>query len=353
VVLWNEAAAHLLGYTPDEAAKMAFENLFPDPAAQERLRAVTTQHGATLPGNEVFITPAKAKDGRHVPLEVHLCPVEDARLDGTYILAVLREVAESAEELARLRHQGRSQRAEIAELRAAGDVREEEMRVLRADGRQEPESPVEISQLVAVAAHDMFSPLTAVRLQLELLQGSMGKLSASQERSFQVMGRNVERMILLSQDILDATRLQGGKLALNLQRVDVAEAARAAGASAAPLARKKGVALECQVEEQLPVVADAQRLDQALGNLLDNAIKFTPAGGSVRLTAHRREGMARVEVVDTGAGIPAENLHRLFLPFSQATTEGLELLRGVAADEVRPASRPGARPARASRWNPP
>jgi PAS domain S-box-containing protein len=196
------------------------------------------------------------------------------------------------------------------------------------------------TRILNMAAHELNTPLTPLRLQTHLLlSGSLGTLEARQRHAVEVLDRNVTRLGSLVQEILDVARLQGGNLKVTVTPVELAGAVREAVDSFAETARRVGVSLEIAVPQELVVGADRGRLLQILYNLISNALKFTPAGGHV-LIAGRATGDRMVfEVRDSGSGLTAEQISRLFKPFSQVhdpmaitapgTGLGLYICRGL------------------------
>ena len=172
-------------------------------------------------------------------------------------------------------------------------------------------------QTLAVVAHDLRNPLGVISMTAALvkeLSMSGDELAARMdaiERSSATMNR-------LIQDLLDAARIDAGRLSLDLLPDNARAIVGEAFESLEPLARRASLTLDVKVDDSLPLVrADRQRLIQAIGNLTGNAIKFTPAGGVVTLGASAEPAGVRIRVADTGAGIEPEHLTHLFDRFWQ------------------------------------
>ena len=180
-------------------------------------------------------------------------------------------------------------------------------------------------ETLRVVAHDIGNSLSAARLHASLcarLLPEDGPAASAREHARQIaeLMTQVQR---LRQDLLDAAGLEAGALAMRFGPVDAAELVEEALERIAPLAAEKGIAVASDVADDLPVVAgDMERLLQAMGNLLGNAVKFTPAGGSVKVRAEGAGGGVRVTVADTGPGIAPEHLAHVFDRFWRAPGTG-------------------------------
>jgi signal transduction histidine kinase len=169
-------------------------------------------------------------------------------------------------------------------------------------------------RLLAVVSHDLKSPLTAIVLSTDLLKTAAGKEPHVVGRIAGTIRASAQRMDTLICDLLDLTVLDQGTVKLNRKPLVAASALAQALTMQQPLAREKGINLVSQVADDLPaVLGDANRLQQVLSNLLGNAIKFTPPGGTVKLEA-RSQGPAELVVCvrGTGPGITADALPNLF-----------------------------------------
>jgi CheY-like chemotaxis protein/anti-sigma regulatory factor (Ser/Thr protein kinase) len=145
-----------------------------------------------------------------------------------------------------------------------------------------------------------------------------GQMSAeAAARGFDVLERSVRLQANLIDDLLDVSRIIAGKLRIEKTRVDLAGVASAVVAAAGPAARVKDVELSATIEPGLFLDGDAQRIQQVLSNLLNNALKFTPARGSIHLSVDRVDSGARIVVRDSGIGIAPALLTKVFDRFQQ------------------------------------
>jgi len=183
-------------------------------------------------------------------------------------------------------------------------------------------------RFAAAASHELRTPLTVLRGMMEVaLLRERGP--AEYQKILGQAAEEVERMGTLITDLLAVARAESDTEALTLESVDLRDVARVAAEDVRPLAARKGQALAVVLAEPLPVHGDPLKLRQALTNLLDNAVTYTPEGGEIRLTGRRDRSEALVEVRDTGPGIAPEHLPRLFEPFYRA-----DAARGGAGGHV-------------------
>jgi signal transduction histidine kinase/ActR/RegA family two-component response regulator len=199
-----------------------------------------------------------------------------------------------------------------AALRARG--RQYEIRDLLS---QRDDADRRKDEFLAMLGHELRNPLAPLRTGLELL-----KLEPSRElveRTRATMERQITNLTRLVDDLLDVSRITRGKVALKKVALDAREPTNDAVSAAQPIAISSGLTLDVQLPGQ-PVIIDADpvRLEQMIGNLIGNAIKFTPAGGSVRVSLDVNDGWAVMRVRETGVGIARRQLNRVFDLFVQA-----------------------------------
>ena len=173
-------------------------------------------------------------------------------------------------------------------------------------------------RFLAMLSHELRTPLTPVLMTVGALQHDP-RLPAELREDLAMIKRNIGLEVKLIDDLLDVSRITGGKLVLRLAPVDVNEALRHTGAICQPQLREQEVRLELALaREPLAIAADPARLQQVLWNVVKNAIKFTPAQGTVRVTTARLDaGRCEVRVTDTGIGIAPEVLPKIFDAFEQ------------------------------------
>ena len=199
---------------------------------------------------------------------------------------------------------------DVTERRRTEDDRE------RARAEAEEASRVK-DEFFAMLGHELRNPLGAITTALYVIDtGEPGDERSVQAR--EIVARQVRHLVRLVDDLLDVTRLTTGKITLGRRPVDLAVVARRVVAAQAATTPTRH--LRCEADGSVWIDADETRLEQILTNLLGNAVKFTPAGGRVTVSIAARDGEAVLSVADTGAGIPADLLPRIFDLFVQGQT---------------------------------
>lgn len=174
------------------------------------------------------------------------------------------------------------------------------------------------NEFLAMLGHELRNPLVPIRNAMEIMRAS-GSLDPKRQWACDVVRRQVEHLARLVDDLLDVSRIVQGKLALHKTSLDLADALDRAIEASKPLIEERGQTLEIFLPvETLWVHGDSVRLTQAVSNLLNNAAKYTPPGGLIRLELARDGEAATVSVRDNGAGISKALLPRIFNVFAQS-----------------------------------
>ena len=172
-------------------------------------------------------------------------------------------------------------------------------------------------QFTGDAAHELRTPLTILKGELEVALRRERPAGAYRE-AIVSMAQEVDRLVRLVEDLLILARADAGGVPLDLHLVPVETLVRSAEAHFSGAAQEKAITLRAEGTASLTVLGDADRLRQLLTNLIDNALAYTPGGGTVRLTWERDGAFARLRVIDTGSGIAPEDLPHLFDRFYRA-----------------------------------
>jgi PAS domain S-box-containing protein len=175
------------------------------------------------------------------------------------------------------------------------------------------------SQFLASMSHELRTPLNAILGFSELLSDdTTGRFDEATRRRFlDQIHSSGEHLLQLINDILDLSKVEAGQMDLQLQPVELRSLIGEARATVEPLAQSKAIALNAEPGPELHLIADAAKVKQMLLNLLSNAIKFTPDGGSIQIRGRQVDSWVEIAVSDTGIGIAAEDLGRLFTEFQQ------------------------------------
>jgi signal transduction histidine kinase len=198
------------------------------------------------------------------------------------------------------------------------------------------------AEFISIATHELKTPINVINGYTELMEeGIYGPTNAKQREALQTIEEQTRVLTNLVNQLLDISRLEAGGLHLEMQTVLLQDLFARIERSFEVLARKKNIHFKVDVESNVPsaMIADADRLhDQVLGNLLSNALKFTPENGSISVHAWADGDNLRIEVRDTGEGMPKDQLPYIFDKFfqvgQQARTKGAGLGLAIAREVV-------------------
>jgi signal transduction histidine kinase/ActR/RegA family two-component response regulator len=225
-------------------------------------------------------------------------------LGATLLVAIYDARLEARSEAVRLLQATAVERQSLLARESAARVEAERLSAMKDD-------------FLAILSHELRTPLNAILGWTQLLQqnGREGDL----RRGLEVIERNARAQAQLIDDLLDMNRIISGRMRLELQPLQPAPVLQAALESVRPMALKKGVHVDADIDEHTDAVcADAARLQQVMWNLLVNAVKFTPEGGAVRVFLAQNGGGVEITVTDTGVGIAPDFLPHVFDRFRQA-----------------------------------
>jgi two-component system, OmpR family, phosphate regulon sensor histidine kinase PhoR len=183
-------------------------------------------------------------------------------------------------------------------------------------------------EFVASVSHELRTPLTVVMGYLDLVLGR-ARIADDVQQQLQVVRRNAQRLLRMVDDLLLTAHFEQGRLLDDLREVDLADLVREALLDLEHRAREAGVELESTLEGPVLVVADRLRMRQVVDNLVSNAIKYTPAGGAVRVALEPRENLVDLVVTDSGIGISDEDKPRLFTKFFRSAEAEAMAIPGI------------------------
>ena len=299
IIFFNEGAEKIFGWSAEEAGGNYLAMLLPErfrSTHRGHVHGFGAAHGrARLMGERQEIVGLR-KSGEEFPAEAS---IQRMVIEGKNVYAaVLRDVS------ARYRAEEALHQA----IRARDDM-------------------------MGIVSHDLRNPASAVKMLARSI------LAESRERAdippdvaerVEVMQQAAVQIDALIQDLLDVTRLEAGRLTVSPRDVDPVPLVESALYALRTLAESSGVALEASYAKDLPMVhADPDRVTQLLSNLVGNALKFTPAGGRVEVGVQRYGEGALVSVIDTGEGIPTDQLPHVFDRFFQVTSSRMGVRHGA------------------------
>jgi PAS domain S-box-containing protein len=297
----NRAAESLLGISREELLGRGDHDFFPKEEADSFLvteRRALAERAPVLVEDEPIAT---RKRGRRSLCTTKI-PIFDERGEPIYVLGISRDITEQKETHARLEQAKEHERASRAK-----------------------------SAFLANMSHELRTPLNSIIGFSEILEDRVpGPLNETQERYVANVLTSAKHLLRLIGEILDLSKLEAGRMRLVFAETDLSAALRRVAGIVQPLAAKKDIAIQIEdADRELTVEADEQRIDQILYNLLSNAVKFTLEGGRIDIQATRSGESIEVTVRDTGIGIAAQDLDRIFLEFEQADSSYTRTQQGT------------------------
>lgn len=267
----NPASLELLAYAPEDLLRLPFVDIVAAEQAASTLEYLDRVKEAEQ--TDAFETRLKRKDGSiiDVLLSAHFSREEAS------IFCVIHDITE---------------RKEAERLR---------------------------QEVVAMITHDLRTPLATVSNIFDFLgRGDFGKLSEKGDKYVDSGVRNINRMMTLVNDLLDIEKLKSGSIDLEVRAVNLADALRNCAGLYLALGAEDGIDVVVDSEDDdIKVLADEEKLSRLLNNLVANAVKFSPRGGTVKISLSRRDGGAIISVSDQGPGIPDGVIDRVFERFFQ------------------------------------
>jgi PAS domain S-box-containing protein len=328
VVTWNTGAASLKGYRADEIIGQHFSRFYPP----EDIAAGKTERELAIAVSEGRVEDEGwriRKDGSRFWANVVITALRNE--SGTLLgfAKVTRDLTERQRAADDLRRTNEDLERRVVERTADLTAANAELRTL---DRQR-------SEFLAMLGHELRNPLAPVRNALQILRAPNVD-AATVDWAKGMIDRQVRQLAGLIDQLLDVSRLTRGLIHINQRRIDVNQVVRSAAEDRRRVFGEAGVSFAIVgPADPIWVKGDAIRLTQVLSNLLDNAVKFTDRDGAVELKVSSRDGEAIIAVRDTGIGIPAEVLPRVFDIFAQADSTldrtrgglglGLALVKGL------------------------
>jgi PAS domain S-box-containing protein len=293
---WNRGAERTYGYSADDVKGQHVSFLVPTDRRQEISWAIEQVKGGQ--SIEHWETVRVRKDGQRVDVSLTISPTTDSAGRIIGYSSIARDITErkrAAEELDRAREE--------------------------ADRMK--------SEFFALVSHDLRTPLASIKGYSELLTDSAATLPDQERHFLEVITRNTNRLERLVDDLLFVAQIEAGTFTVATREVNLSQLVSDCVEGAKPRAQEKDVDLILAAEPHVRLSGDDQRLAQLLDNLISNALKYTPEGGRVEATLQRENGNVRIDVKDSGIGIPAEEQQFLFDRFFRASTAKEAAVPGV------------------------
>jgi signal transduction histidine kinase len=277
----------------------------------------------------------------HVPLE-GFTPV-NLYQQGTYILGVLVALTAclyaSAYMVTHLSGELRKRQREVVALKDSG-IREKtkELKEATRELAKLEEGRKHLLHFLGVVAHDLKAPLSAVQSYLQLMVGGFaGEIADKQKHMLSRSSQRITELLELISDLLDISRIEAGQIVSEFEEISLSQTVKDSLENVRSQAKDKKVGLKVEMPKSLPQMkASGIRLQQVMTNLLTNAIKFTPEKGTIKLRVTEHQSDIQVEVMDTGTGIAAEDLPKIFDDFyrgidstKSGTGLGLSIVRRI------------------------
>jgi len=184
--------------------------------------------------------------------------------------------------------------------------------------------------LVSIVNHELRTPMTGIKGAIDLLVGGIADDDPALHRELlQIAADNTRRLNALVDDLLDVRKITSGHLSVDFKPCDLKHLLVATVDSNQAVAQSRQIKIECRVNTPLPVYADEGRIQQVILNLISNALKHTPSGGTIRVVGEIIESHVRVAVIDDGPGVPEEFRKRIFQRFAQADSSSTRSQSGA------------------------
>ena len=315
----NPAVEKHFGYKPDELLGENIKILMPEPYHSEHdgyLQAYL-QSGESTVINMTREVNARRKNGRIFPMELS---ISESTVNGKKsFLGIIRDISDRKEAEKELKNA-------YADLEDRINERTQELQESKNLAEQSNRAK---SEFLSRMSHELRTPMNAILGFTQLMQeNTRDPLSqAHQKRTKQILKAG-NHLLELINEVLDLASIEAGKITVSLEPVCIAELVEEALSVVQPLSENFNIRLINQVtfNKNVYVLADRVRLKQVLLNLISNGIKYNRKEGSITLTTQPKEGsMLRIEVMDTGMGIPEDKLGQLFEPFNRLGAENGEI----------------------------
>lgn len=308
IVLVNQAHAKGLGMKPEDVVGKTdfdfFQKNRADRMAKDDARVIKT-------GKPIIdkVERATRPDGVDNYVSTTKIPMRDEKGRIIGLAGITRDI---------------TRRMQFEHLEKEKEAIEKKLEVLEAMNKVK-------SDFISTVSHELRTPLAIVKQLVALVfEGAVGPINDKQKEVIKKVENNVERLKKLIDDLLDLSRIERDRLELHYSLVNLNDLLKDSAGFYKKLAEEKGINLEYRLSgKDINLFIDADRINQVVSNLMNNAIKFTEDGGKISVEIKILETKARVGVIDTGIGIAKSDLPHLFNRFTQASNAGFARSKGV------------------------
>lgn len=301
IIGFNKIFCDMLHYSPEELHHLTYQDLTPENWHSYE-RSIVNEQIIPLGYSQVYEKEYRRKDGTVFPVELRTILSTDENGNAVSMWAIIRDITERKQAELKLKQQAE----ELKELNALKD------------------------KFFSILAHDLKNPFSLLLGASELMIGQLGKgESESAERLAAVINKSAKNGLHILEDLMEWSKIQIGGVKFSLQKLNLRKEIENITDDFDLLAKSKSISLKSEISEDIEVLADKYMLNVILRNLLENAIKFTPESGSVRIMARQDHNFACIIVKDTGVGISNENIHKLFKLDGQLSTPGTAMEKGT------------------------
>lgn len=294
---WNKNMEYIFGYSNEETAKMSPLDFFDEKdreTTKEAIRQVLTKRKITVEAR------IRTKDGRTIP---HFFSAVHSRIAGKdYIVGLGIDITDF-----------RKQEEELARANAVLKIRDEQI-------AKEHELNRAKSEFVSLASHQLKTPLTIIKWYADMLNaGYADNVLKKQQEYIGKIYSNTERMIELVDSLLNVSRLELGVFAVKKESVDLKNKIEAILFNFEPKIKEKNLKLlQSYSNDNFIISADLKMIQIIFENMIFNAIKYTPDGGTINVKMRKKENEILIEIADTGIGIPENQQSKIFTKFFRA-----------------------------------
>ena len=302
VTSWNSAAVRIFGYQPEEMIGQSITRLIPEDRKEEEPRILERlRKGERV---DHFESVRVRRDGTLIEVSLTISPIKNSSGEIIGASKIARDITEQKQIQRRMAETNSELQRTLRKLEEANEE-------LKRAGQLK-------SEFVSTLSHELRTPLTAISGWVQILKEQAPPETELAE-GLQVIERNLRVQLKLIDDLLDMSRIEAGKIFLEVQSLDLTAVLEAAIEAIKPAADAKQIRLTRAFSSLNGVImGDRNRLQQIIWNLLSNAIKFTPKSGRIHITTERVRSHAEIAISDNGEGIAPDFLPRVFDRFRQA-----------------------------------